>query len=768
MNSTSADFQNLYQALSHSAARSPDALALAFEDRRYLYRDFHLRVQRAMAQLDRGWSLRKGDRILLAWGNHPAFCEVLFAALGLGIEVVPFSTKLKQAESEALVGHIAPRVVLFDATVQDWLKNTPDARAVSLSEWQALCLPEPLTRPPVPVNRDDTAVMMFTSGTTGEPKGAIITHNNLLCAIDAYTQKLNLTAADSTILAVPIYHITGLSALLALFISLGASIWLQHRFNAPQVITTLREQNITFLHGSPTIFILLCQAAREQSASHPGDFPALRTIACGAGHLSDGLIKELKTLFPHTAIQPIYGLTETTSPATIFPGDVWGSDKCGSSGQAIPGLAITIRNDRQQPLPAGQIGHIWLKGDVVIREYWQHSERRPSCDAQGWFCTGDLGYLDDEGWLYIKDRSKDMINRGGEKIYSLELENILSTYRGVREVAVIPTPSPVYGEEPVAFIVPDGQHHLTSEEILDWLKVKIARFKLPARIIFTRALPRTHNGKVSKQQLKTRLAPAAQNAPLPLDLRKLIGRIACRYLTPGCVINLGTGIPNDVIGAIIHEEQLGEQVTITVESGIYGGQQAGGVDFGIGRNLSAMISHQDQMLYYNGAGVDITFMGAGEMDPHGHVNATRLGASCPGAGGFIDITQNARHVVFCSSFTAKGLEIACEHGALHIRREGEVRKFVAGVNQISYNGELARAKGQTMHYVTERAVFELRPEGPVLTEIAPGIDLERDILAQMDFHPAIAADLQVMDSRLFAPPPCGLAEHLSRNSSSDS
>jgi long-chain acyl-CoA synthetase len=420
--------------------------------------------------------------------------------------VVPFSTKLKQAESEALVGHIAPRVVLFDATVQDWLKNTPDARAVSLSEWQALCLPEPLTRPPVPVNRDDTAVMMFTSGTTGEPKGAIITHNNLLCAIDAYTQKLNLTAADSTILAVPIYHITGLSALLALFISLGASIWLQHRFNAPQVITTLREQNITFLHGSPTIFILLCQAAREQSASHPSDFPALRTIACGAGHLSDGLIKELKTLFPHTAIQPIYGLTETTSPATIFPGDVWGSDKCGSSGQAIPGLAITIRNDRQQPLPAGQIGHIWLKGDVVIREYWQHSERRPSCDAQGWFCTGDLGYLDDEGWLYIKDRSKDMINRGGEKIYSLELENILSTYRGVREVAVIPTPSPVYGEEPVAFIVPDGQHHLTSEEILDWLKVKIARFKLPARIIFTRALPRTHNGKVSKQQLKTRLA----------------------------------------------------------------------------------------------------------------------------------------------------------------------------------------------------------------------------------------------------------------------
>lgn len=186
--------------------------------------------------------------------------------------MVPFSTKLKQAESEALVGHIAPRVVLFDATVQDWLKNTPDARAVSLSEWQALCLPEPLTRPPVPVNRDDTAVMMFTSGTTGEPKGAIITHNNLLCAIDAYAQKLNLTAADSTILAVPIYHITGLSALLALFISLGASIWLQHRFNAPQVITTLREQNITFLHGSPTILSFFARLRVSRAPAIPAIF----------------------------------------------------------------------------------------------------------------------------------------------------------------------------------------------------------------------------------------------------------------------------------------------------------------------------------------------------------------------------------------------------------------------------------------------------------------------------------------------------------------
>ena len=506
MSSTSAHCQNLYQALSHSALRRPDNLALAFEDQRYRYADFHQRVQQVMAQLERVWSLRKGDRILLAWGNRPEFCEVFFAALGLGIEVVPFSTKLKECESEALVRHIAPQVVLFDASLQDWLGNTPDARCVALTEWKTITLPAALPEVPNQVSRHDTAVIMFTSGTTGEPKGAVITHGNLLAAVDAYAHNLNLSEADSTILAVPIYHITGLSALLALFITLGATIWLQQRFNAGEVFTTLREQNITFLHGSPTVFILLCQAVRARSADQPQVYPSLRAIACGAGHLNEGLIRELKALFPCTTIHPIYGLTETTSPATIFPVDVWGSPKCGSSGRPIAGLSIQIRDDQQQPLAAGQIGHIWLQGEVVIREYWQCNQRRASCDAEGWFCTGDLGYLDEEGWLYVKDRSKDMINRGGEKIYSLELENILSTYPGVREVAVIPAPSPVYGEEPVAFIVPDEQCHLISEAILDWLKGRIARFKLPARIIFTRILPRTHNGKVNKRQLKTRLA----------------------------------------------------------------------------------------------------------------------------------------------------------------------------------------------------------------------------------------------------------------------
>ena len=248
------------------------------------------------------------------------------------------------------------------------------------------------------------------------------------------------------------------------------------------------------------------------------------------------------------------------------------------------------------------------------------------------------------------------------------------------------------------------------------------------------------------------MAPASKVEKLPLDIRKVIGRRACQFLYPECVINLGTGIPNDVIGTIIHEEGISDEITITVESGIYGGVQAGGVDFGIGKNLTAMINHQEQMLYYNGVGVDITYMGAGEMDANGHINATKMGDRCTGAGGFIDITQNAHHVVFCSTFTTKGLEVEFSHGKVNIIREGSIKKLVSHINQISYNGEIARGKKQKMHLVTERAVFELTEQGPMLIEIAPGINLESDILQQMEFMPLISDSLKLMDSSLFSEP----------------
>ncbi|MGA2962196.1 MAG: CoA-transferase [Candidatus Korobacteraceae bacterium] len=243
--------------------------------------------------------------------------------------------------------------------------------------------------------------------------------------------------------------------------------------------------------------------------------------------------------------------------------------------------------------------------------------------------------------------------------------------------------------------------------------------------------------------------PVAAVEPLPLSIRKVIGRRAAMELTLGTAINMGTGIPNDVVGGVLAEEGLSEDVLVTVESGVYGGIPEGGIDFGVAHNTYALIEHDVQMDFYNGMGIPFTFMGAGEMDEVGHVNATKFGDRSPGCGGFIDITQNAGHVVFCSTFTARGLEVEFVGGKLRIIKEGTQKKLVKKVTQISFNGEIARRKGQKVHFVTERAVFELRPQGPVLIEIAPGVDLKRDILQQMEFTPIIAPDLKITDASLY-------------------
>lgn len=255
--------------------------------------------------------------------------------------------------------------------------------------------------------------------------------------------------------------------------------------------------------------------------------------------------------------------------------------------------------------------------------------------------------------------------------------------------------------------------------------------------------------------------PSGGNDVLPLSVRKVIGRRAMMELSRNDILNVGTGIPNDVVGPIIAEEGISDDVTITVESGIYGGVPMGGIDFGIAKNNFALMRHDDQFDFYNGQGVDVTFMGAGQVDKDGNVNATRLGPNPTGAGGFIDITTNAKHIVFCSTFTGKGLEVSFEGGKVTIVKEGSLIKFVNQLQQISYNGIIARNKGQKMHYVTERAVFELTPDGLVLTEIANGIDLQTQILDLMEFKPIISENLKVIDPRIYnADGPYGLKDLL--------
>ncbi|POP34344.1 acyl CoA:acetate/3-ketoacid CoA transferase [Lactonifactor longoviformis] len=251
-------------------------------------------------------------------------------------------------------------------------------------------------------------------------------------------------------------------------------------------------------------------------------------------------------------------------------------------------------------------------------------------------------------------------------------------------------------------------------------------------------------------------------AAAKLSVRKAIGRRAAMLLEEGAIINVGTGIPNDVMGPILAEEDIQDKITITVESGIYGGVPAGGIDFGISRNAMALIAHDRQFEYYTGTGIDFTFMGAGEMDQYGNVNATKMGSKAAGAGGFVDITTTAKNVIFCSTFTGGGLEVDMDEKGLRIKQEGRFKKLVKNVQQISYNGRIARERGQKMYFVTERAVFRLTKEGPLLTEIAEGVDLQRDILEQMEFEPLLAEELIKTPVSIYRQGAIGIKEMLEK------
>ena len=249
--------------------------------------------------------------------------------------------------------------------------------------------------------------------------------------------------------------------------------------------------------------------------------------------------------------------------------------------------------------------------------------------------------------------------------------------------------------------------------------------------------------------------PVSSLKPMALDERKVIARRAALELRPGAVTNLGIGIPAG-IPSIAAEEGVADLLTLSIESGVNGGIPAQGGDFALAYNAESIIEQSAQFDFYDGGGLDASFLGLAQTDNQGNVNVSMFNGRPVGCGGFINITRSTEKLVFCGTFTAGGLEVAIEDGALRVVKEGRAKKFIGQVEQITFNGADAARRGQQVLFVTERAVFRLTPDGLELTEVAPGVDIERDVLAHMDFKP-ITRNVQRMDEALFRPTWGGLA-----------
>jgi fatty-acyl-CoA synthase len=484
------------------AATSADSVALVFgEGEKQTYGELDDRAARwAAVFAERG--IGRGDRVAFLGENQPAFVEVLFGAARIGVVFVPVNTRLAAPEAAHILGDSGARLLVHDeraAAVATEAAGDLPRILVGAEADAALADVEPAPEAPG-VGLDDPAAILYTSGTTGRPKGAVLTHGNLTWNSLNTLVDVDIVSTDVALVISPLFHAASLGMGLLPVLLKGGTVVLERAFDAGRALRIIEQHGVTMLSGVPTTYQFM--------AEHPdwaqADLSTLAKLTCGGSPVPTRVLEAFEAR--GLSFSQGYGMTETSPGATYLPATRTRA-KRGSAGQPHFFTEVRVVDENGSSLEPGEIGEIQVRGPNVTPGY--HGNPGATAEAftaDGWFRTGDLGSFDDDGYLFVADRLKDMIISGGENIYPAEVEDLILGLDEVTGVAVIGIPDERWGETPWAVVTLRPGAELSTERLAEHLNSRIARYKVPKNVVVVDELPRTASGKVRKLDLRQRFS----------------------------------------------------------------------------------------------------------------------------------------------------------------------------------------------------------------------------------------------------------------------
>ena len=488
--------------LRRNAWKSPVKIAAKDRCREISYADLNARVNRlANGLLSIG--VKRGDAVALSVGNRIEHLEIIFATAKIGALAIPLDVKWKALELASVVAALEPRFIILQEDCVAEFDRAKELRDLSLLKsvllssdlgYSGLLHGQSSDEPDVRVEEDDPFVVMLTSGTTGFPKGCLATQRTFVFHCINNAIEKGLGPHDKAILSSPIYFNAGRSFTLGI-IYFGGTMILHERFDAEEVLQTIEREKVTYVGAVPT----MCERMLHVLETKKYDTSSLRCLAITGGKVHPAVLDGLKkNLTPN--VYRTYASTDSGQMAISKPGDM--DAKPNSAGRPVWCVDLRIVDDANNPVKVGEVGEIICQSPLATHGYYKNPQATNESFRNGWFYTGDLGYFDEEGYLFVAGRKKDMVKSGGISIYPLEIESVIYNHPDILEAAVIGVPDPQWGEAVKAVVVRKPGSQLKSDELIGFCKARLSAYKVPKSVEFRDALPHTEVGKVNKVKLK--------------------------------------------------------------------------------------------------------------------------------------------------------------------------------------------------------------------------------------------------------------------------